>query len=535
MKAILTLLLGLSVSTLIEANTEAADPVQISIGERLFLETRFAQAYYANPDKADPVMEKTITTRKPFSGTFAGKSMNCRACHMVDEFAEHDDGGMRSYADYARRSPIPDRKDNAFLTGRNSMSLVNISVPLKEGVLFHFDGEFNTMEDLVLATLTGRNYGWKPHEAQVAIKHIADIIRKDNGKGDLASEFGGSYNKVLTGSDKTIAKKFRLPTEFRVNVKKANDQQIVAAVVRLITAYVLDLNFARDAKGHYIGSPYDLFLKINKLPRKPAANETFEVYGQRLLNAVNKLKAPKFVGEKDGEFETHKQKFVFGKKELRGMKLFFTQGSENKTGGSCIRCHNAPHFSDYKFHNTGLTQHNYDKTHGAGAFSKLDIPGLHMRKLEHDAYLPATVAHPDASSRFRSAISKEKPGYVDLGMWNIYANPDMPAPQQKLHVMLCDQGASSGYEQCKTDSLLKLAIASFKTPVLRDLGHSAPYMHTGQFDDLSKAISFYIGSSGLGRSNKLRNGDKALAGIFIRPEHVEPLAAFIKSLNEDYD
>jgi cytochrome c peroxidase len=535
MKEILVLLLGLNVFTHVLASEEANDPAQIAIGERLFLETRFAQAYHANPAKADPVLNQTVTTSKILPGAFAGKTISCRACHMVDEFAEHADGGMRTYADYARMSPIPDRQDGKLKTSRNSMALVNISIPSQEGVLLHFDGEFNTMEDLVRGTLTGRNYGWQAGESKTAIAHIAKIVRTDDGTGELVREFGGSYHKILTGTDKDIAEEFHLPAEYRLDVAKASDRQILDAVARLIAAYVTDLSFAQDDNGNYIGSPYDVFLQKNNLPRKPANGESLATYSQRLLTAVYKLAAPRFVDDKDGRFATHKQKFVFGKKELQGMKLFFTRSSENQAGGNCISCHSAPHFSDYKFHNTGLTQHNYDNTHGAGAFSKLDIPDLQQRNAAHDAYLPVTTAHPDASSRFRSGTSIQKPGYTDLGLWNIFANPDMPAPQQKLRAILCQQAAVAGIKDCQDNKLLERAIAAFKTPVLRDLGHSAPYMHTAQFDDLKQVVSFYISSSAMARNGQLRNNAAELTGIHINPEHVEPLVAFIKSLNEDYD
>ncbi|HBH81667.1 MAG TPA: hypothetical protein DDY39_17720, partial [Nitrospira sp.] len=44
-------------------------------------------------------------------GPFKGRSMNCRACHLVDDVLEAPGGGMRSYTDFARRSPIPARAD----------------------------------------------------------------------------------------------------------------------------------------------------------------------------------------------------------------------------------------------------------------------------------------------------------------------------------------------------------------------------------------------------------------------------------------
>ena len=89
------------------------DPAEVAIGERLFLETRFAQAYFANPQKADPVMDKTLTTNQPLKSPFAGKTMNCRACHLVDEYAKNPLAGMRSYTDYTKRPPVPKRTDNA--------------------------------------------------------------------------------------------------------------------------------------------------------------------------------------------------------------------------------------------------------------------------------------------------------------------------------------------------------------------------------------------------------------------------------------
>jgi hypothetical protein len=72
---------------------EDADPPEVAIGERLFLETRFAQFFFANAKgnanavlpAGDPVMDTTQTTGASLPGPFAGQSMNCRNCHFVDE------------------------------------------------------------------------------------------------------------------------------------------------------------------------------------------------------------------------------------------------------------------------------------------------------------------------------------------------------------------------------------------------------------------------------------------------------------------
>ena len=519
-----------------EDNNKGEDePAEISIGERLFLETRFSQAYYAHPWQADPVMDKTVMFNSTLRGPFAGKTMNCRACHMVDEHAKNPVAGIRSYADFASRPPVPRRDDHAVTSARNSMSMVNISISRQHGTVFHYDGEFDSMEDLVRGTLTGRNYGWMPKERALAIQHIARIIRADNGMGELAKEFGGSYRKVFTATSEDLAKKFRLPATYRLNVDTASDQAIFNLVAKLVSAYVTDLNFSRDEQGIYNGSPYDEFLKINNLPRKAGKNESLSAYSQRLIKAVEAIKSPKFVMNSTRKFVSHKQKFLFSEKELRGMKLFFSKGSHNTSGGNCISCHTAPHFSDFGFHNTGLAQQNYDALHGNGALKKLHIPGLKERNQHPDNFLPATSLHPEATSRFRSIASKNKPGYTDLGLWNIFANPDMPRQQQKLKKILCSQRKPAKVHNCDTDALLETAIAAFKTPVLRDLGHSNPYMHTGQFPVLEQAIRFYISSSTLAKNNLLRNPEPALKDIKLANEDIEPLLAFLKSLNEDYE
>ena len=83
--------------------------------------------------------------------------------------------------------------------------------------------------------------------------------------------------------------------------------------------------------------------------------------------------------------------------------------------------------------------------------------------------------------------------------------------------------------------VLKNTVAAFKTPVLRDLGHSSPYMHTGQLLDLQQAVRFYITSSNLAKNKNLRNAEEKITNINLSEKDVEPLVAFLKSLNEDYE
>lgn len=192
-----------------------------AVGERLFLETRFAQAFKTfldtggdvnDPNVGDAGVDTMETVGAPIDpGPFKGLSMNCRACHLVDDVLTAPGGGMRTYADFARRSPLPARADGKTHTPRNSPALVNSTLDRPGGVLFHFDAEFNSMEDLVAATFTGRNFGWLPGERAQAIAHLARVVRGDDGTGDLARRFDGlSFRLLFTGTNSAIPDDFRL-------------------------------------------------------------------------------------------------------------------------------------------------------------------------------------------------------------------------------------------------------------------------------------------------------------------------------------
>lgn len=541
------------------ASQSSVDPPEVTAGERLFLEARFAQFFKTYLDAGgtvntplpvgDPVMDLTVTTGSGLPGPFAGLSMNCRACHMVDEHVGTPGGGMRTYGDFARRSPIPDRADGHTTAPRNSPPLVNASLIRNGGTLFHFDGKFSTMTGLTAATFTGRNFGWLPGEHTQAIAHVARIVREDDGTGALGQEFGGlPLAVILTGSGQPIPTEFRLPPAFRVNVASATDQEVFDGIVRLVAAYVEQLIFPQDEAGSFTLSPYDVFLARNGFPQKPAELESALNYTRRLrslISAREQAGTLQFVfgnpHTTDGRFQFHNQEFRFGPDELAGLKLFVAEPTTaalspqdlvNGGIGNCLACHTAPNFTDFNLHNTGSTQKEYDDLHGPGQFAQLGIPNLAERNANPERYLPATHTHPSYEEPFRRVPSASNPNLTDLGAWNIFANPDMPEPQDTIRAMLCD-----GQKPCPlSDSdLLDRAIARVKTPGLLDLGHGAPYMHNGQFDSLEDIVQFYQDMSQQARVGTLRNGAPELQRIALIGSDIGPLVAFLKSLNEDYE
>ena len=243
-------------------------------GERLFLETRFAQFFFqslpATPApsdynasllRGDPVVATSVSVFEDFPGPFAGKSINCRSCHLVDDlqqmpapngrnYSDYFTAGVRNYSDFARRSPIPSRTDGATVTPRNSPTLVSATVPRTTPFFLHFDGEFATSADLIRATYTGRNFGWLPAEASTAVAHFAAVIRNDDGAGDLAATFsaGLPYSVILAGTDPRIPRSALIDPRYRIDVNDpaVSDSAVLDAAVQLVVAYLDSLRFKTD-------------------------------------------------------------------------------------------------------------------------------------------------------------------------------------------------------------------------------------------------------------------------------------------------
>jgi cytochrome c peroxidase len=519
--------------------TPAAD----SIGEALFLDTRFSEFFAANMTSVnaplasgDPVVAQVQTLNGPLPGPFAGQSINCRSCHFVTEFQGVAGAGNRTYSDFTTRSPIPRTQPNGFdHTPRNSMQMVD-SFTTRSGPLFlHFDGEFATGEDLVIGTMTGRNFGWLPSQYNEALAHIARVVHEDDGSGQLAADRlnGLSYAVIFKGTDPRITSGLLLPAAQRLDVSTASDIQVANEIDMCIAQYMKDLLFQRDSFGRYIGSPYDNFLRVNHLSQGPLSGETKAAYNQRLYSQVLALANPIYITSSDGSYKYHAQPYQFGALELQGLKVFLasaTTGATDAHAGNCAACHQAPDFSDFVFHNSGVSQAEYDTVHGSGTFSSLFVPNNTQRMANFDAFMPASGNHPNASESLRHAADVNNPAFADLGLWNVYLNPDMPNPQTNLAAFVCATG-----KDCSVDQGLVTTIAQFKTPVLRDLVDSAPYFHNGSAPKFEDVVNHYISMSQLAHAGAMRNAPPEFANMSLSSGDVAALVAFLQSLTEDYD
>ena len=256
---------------------------------------------------------------------------------------------------------------------------------------------------------------------------------------------------------------------------------------RLVAAYVESLVFED------VVSPYDLFLEKNGLPPEPRKFESPAVYVARLRTSSAAHGDPELVTDADGTFQLHQQPFVFGPLGAEGLRIFL-----DRTRGNCVACHLPPSFTDFAFHNTGVAQEDYDAVHGDG-----QLRGARDPENRGARPIPTHSCRPPPRILRRGTLPGRavvrRPERADLGVWN-YLDPDyparLPAPSRAPRLRV----AGSARPRRRSPDAPSRRIGLFKTPGLRDLGHSQPYLHTGPADTLEDIVSFYVTASGLPRA-----------------------------------
>jgi cytochrome c peroxidase len=378
---------------------------------------------------------------------------SCSNCHLFDQ----DPQGLRAYADFFNRSWVSSRtQDRRRLGLRNSPTIFDAA----EAPRLHHDGEFGSLEELVKGTISGRPMGWLPGEEAQAFERARAVILNGGGSEAYRDQF------------KAV---------FSVEVEKLNRDEVVDLIAKAVSGYIRTLKTRKD-------SPYDKFIEANRLDSKPAPGEDGKAFAQRLGAQIDSL-------ESKGALKLTKD---FNASALKGLKLFF-----DTKAGNCATCHTPPLFTDFSFHNKGVSQLDYDSVHSEGKFAALPIPGA------------ASARRP--SPQLRENPSNGRPGEADLGFWNFVDLKSSP---------LRRPGEGE-------DDFLRRMIATFKTPTLRNLAYTYPYFHNGSIQTLEETLGEIIRLSDMARAGRVREGDEELAKIKLGAAEIAPLVAFLNSLNED--
>jgi cytochrome c peroxidase len=160
-----------------------------------------------------------------------------------------------------------------------------------------------------------------------------------------------------------------------------------------------------------------------------------------------------------------------------------------------------PAFSDYRFHNTGVSQLEHESVHGKGSFTKVAIPGPEAKR-------PA--------ANFLAVPTKDYANRIDLGYWNWI---DLTTAKERTG------------EESDADLLRRMA-GSFRTPGLRNLPRTGPYLHNGAYATLEDVVRLKIEAARRGQAGDLPGIDPELQALRLSEQDVKPLAEFLRAIDE---
>jgi cytochrome c peroxidase len=75
-------------------------------------------------------------------------------------------------------------------------------------------------------------------------------------------------------------------------------------------------------------------------------------------------------------------------------------------------------------------------------------------------------------------------------------------------------------------------ISKFKTPGLRNVERTAPYMHNGVFKTLEEVVDFYNDGGGVGRGLEVQGQDFRVTKLDLTDQQKRDLISFLKALND---
>jgi cytochrome c peroxidase len=211
-------------------------------------------------------------------------------------------------------------------------------------------------------------------------------------------------------------------------------------------------------------------------------NEIYANFGKAIAAYERRLVSSAFNPSAFDDFMTGKET-AMSPAAIRGARLFIGRAG-------CAECHSGPMFTDYGFHNIGVPQTGQ--------------------------YPPATD-----DGRYDAIGGKEGTDHIESVTKNIFNRggdfSDDPSDTNIGHLTFPTPAPDSTKGQ-------------FKTPSLRNVGRTAPYMHNGVYQTLWDVVNHYNfgGSTGPYSGRK----DPALAPLLLTDAELGDLVEFLRALDD---
>lgn len=161
--------------------------------------------------------------------------------------------------------------------------------------------------------------------------------------------------------------------------------------------------------------------------------------------------------------------------QQQGLKIFIGKGR-------CITCHSGPNFSDGEFHNIRLK---------------------------------SQLTNPNDSGRYGAITALKNNPMNILGLYSDLAEDDINNRSKTYYLTAPNKGHNTVW-------------AAFKTPTLRNVAQTAPYMHDGSMQTLKAVINHYSTFKNAAPNTHANNN--LLQPLNLSPKEQTQLIAFLHSL-----
>ena len=232
----------------------------------------------------------------------------CSVCHALGESVAGKP--ERFYADHTPTSLTAGRET----TDRNAQTLAGVH----RAEVFGWDGAWDSMEEMILEKLIGKQYGWKPGARDEAIDNAAYVLLDEGHNAISGVPYIEQFRQV-----------------YGLDLESIEPLEVAAAGARALADYTRTLDFSMTAR-------WDAFTEQNRFRTAPNPDEDILNYAAVIESRIYNQEGRGLIRRPEG----------FTEAAYEGFKTFF-RVFDVESVGNCIRCHVPPTFSDYSLHAAG--------------------------------------------------------------------------------------------------------------------------------------------------------------------------------------
>lgn len=285
----------------IKVACSAAPPIVLAL---LFGATAAAQ----DPPEGLDRLGTDLFAELLFNNQGTDYAIACSVCHGLGESVAGK--AERYYADHTPTSLTAGRET----TDRNAQTLAGVF----RADVFGWDGAWDSMEDMILEKLIGKQYGWKPGARAEAIDNAAYVLLDEGHNAISGVPYIEQFQEV-----------------YGLDLESLEREEVAAAAARALADYTRTIDFSMTSR-------WDAFTEQNRFRKEPNADEDMLNYAASIESRIFNQEGRNLIRRPEGFTET----------AYEGFKTFF-RVFDVESVGSCVRCHVPPTFTDYSLHGTG--------------------------------------------------------------------------------------------------------------------------------------------------------------------------------------